>query len=465
METAMLGVWLTSLLGATAFSAAGYVLGQRGVAVPFLGLQELAPAPATSAAETPKPAPVAEEDRPTPDVSSSKAKVRRASPSAEAPVAAKASPAKGKPLKREEPTDDDEARPTVVPDKLEHAAVVATTVATIPPLRTPSLRTPDVFQAEATKGELAALVQAEAAEQRARTAEVVKAELERQLETVRSELGRELVARASAEARAEELGDRLASASEEASGLRHKVALLDKQSRQLREALQGRVRALTTSEWHRRRDLEEAEEMRVKLRDVYDEIEQTSLPPGPMASPLPEKAPRTTTSPGIAAASRPDDDAERLNGEVQRLTEENRSLRQRVLGSLPPKPTASSAAAPELDMEIYRELIRRVGSVAGLRGAVVADEVGSLLVGSGDLAEALAAFGSYIKDASARTDRLLPLDGVEEVDIRDRAGMLLSTRVIAHASTELCVVLLGAADVSLAAAKKVVEETLRLRQP
>ena len=91
--------------------------------------------------------------------------------------------------------------------------------------------------------------------------------------------------------------------------------------------------------------------------------------------------------------------------------------------------------------------------------------MGSLLVGSGDLAEGMAAFGAYIRDASSRTDRLLPLEGVEEIDIRDRRGMLLSTRVISHPASELCVVLLGATDASVVAAKKIVEEQLRLHQP
>ena len=113
----------------------------------------------------------------------------------------------------------------------------------------------------------------------------------------------------------------------------------------------------------------------------------------------------------------------------------------------------------------FHELLERVGSVAGLKGAVLADETGSLLLGSGDLAEGMAAFGAYIRDASSRTDRLLPLEGVEEVEIRDRRGMLLSTRVLPHSPSELCLVFLGSADASIVAAKNIVEEHLRLRQP
>ena len=45
---ALFGVWLTSLLGASAFSAAGYILGQRGVILPFLHLPPPVPPPAAS---------------------------------------------------------------------------------------------------------------------------------------------------------------------------------------------------------------------------------------------------------------------------------------------------------------------------------------------------------------------------------------------------------------------------------
>ncbi|MBN9165457.1 MAG: hypothetical protein J0I07_31145, partial [Myxococcales bacterium] len=236
----------------------------------------------------------------------------------------------------------------------------------------------------------------------------------------------------------------------------------DKQSRQLREALQGRVRALTTSEWHRRRDLEEAEEIRTKLRSAYEKLERSSMPPSASGS-MP-----STSSPSIAApprSVRPDGDGDAaLREENARLTSENRALRARLLGNMAPKKEARGSA-PDLDVAVFREIVDRAGSVAGLKSVVVADETGSLVVGSGDLAEGMAAFGAYIRDASSRTDRLLPLEGVEEVDIRDRRGMVLSTRVVPHSASELCLVLLCSTDASVVAAKKIVEEQLRNHLP
>lgn len=541
---AIVGVWLTSLIGAAAFSAAGYVLGQRGVSIPLLKLMPAAPAPEPLPSQPALPPPSVRDLDKTPEMppastmgatTNPNAPPKRSTTEMPTPVAVPVTmintltepgsetdapprsatpppPLSSRPSNRPpgrysktprafetgmkagpiggDDEDDDDDRPTLVPDTLTHAAVLAAATATIPPLRAPSIKVGGSMppgpneDVEAIKSELrAAQVRAESAAQRARAAEVVRAELEKQLESVRGELKQELVARASAEQRAEELGDRLVSASEEASSLRHKVALLDKQSKQLREALQGRVRALTTSEWHRRRELEDAEEIRVKLRDVYDKLERSSLPPNPSGSMPPAGSqgsmpPQSThiSSPGMPAVPRSfrqdpstDDDVNALvtslRNEIARLSSENQSLKAKsaVGNASTKKKLPSRDSTPDLDLELYKDMLGRVATVAGLRGAVVADELGSVVVGSGDLAEALAAFGAYIKDAGARTDQLLPLEGVEEIDIRDRTGMLFCTRVISTQASELSLVLLASAEQSIFAAKKIAEETLRLR--
>ena len=70
------------------------------------------------------------------------------------------------------------------------------------------------------------------------------------------------------------------------------------------------------------------------------------------------------------------------------------------------------------------------------------------------------AFGG-MPQASATSS---PVEGVDEIDIRDRRGARVSTRVITRSPSELSLVLLGGAGTSLAAAKKIADETLRLRQ-
>ena len=429
---AIVGVWLTSLVGAAAFSTAGYILGQRGVYLPFLALGQPAQGPERTPASTKRDV----HTMPTPpvgiersDLLSPTVRERDAVPSQPAPPRAEA---------------------------IEVAAAATTSERP----KTASL----IPREEPDDALKTALEKAAAATERARAAEAVKVELDRRIETLSAELRNEVVARATSTARADELADRLAGASEEAASLRHKVSVLDKQAKQLR----GRVRALTTSEWHRRRDLEETEEMRMKLRDVYDRLERSSLPPsGASIPPSKVSVPpgNKITTPGMPAAAPsipPNDELASLREDVARLAKENRDLRARALGSMPPKGLDASGSSPELDVERFRELLERVESVAGLKGAVIADETGTLLVGSGEHAEGLAAFGAYIRDASSRTERLLPLEGVEEVDIRDRGGMLLSTRVVSH-SPSVCLVLLGAAEASLVAAKKMIKEQLRPR--
>jgi hypothetical protein len=459
---AVVGVWLTSILGAAAFSAAGYFAGRRGAS-----LSNGAAARATDAV-----APGPDGDRPPPKAPSpptpaDATSAQDAPTPVPAPVEPKTPPppeASAEPAAR---PHEDPNRPTLVPTEL-----TTTTKTTVPPpTRQPSLA--DMAAAAAELESLradvrAALERAENAAQKARAAEVVRVELERQIEALRQDLKQEVAARATAERRAAELDDRLAAASEEAATLRHRVSSLDKLAKQLREALQGRVRALTTSEWHRRRDLEEAEAIRQKLRDVSERLERSSLPPSTASLPPSDSAslPPGSASlgaPAVPRSLRPSiDEAAALREEVSRLTAENRSLRARILGSFPPKQPPRSSGI-DVDLDGFRSLVDKLGAIAELRGVALTDDVGALLAGSGEHTEGLAAFGSYIRDASSRTERLLPLEGVKEVDILDRRGTFLSTRVVAHAPTEICLVLLGAAGSSLVTAKKLVDETLRQR--
>jgi hypothetical protein len=465
---AIVGVWLTSVVGAAAFCAAGYVLGSSGKPVaaqpaplppPPISAKKLPPAPAKSASVPPPPD--SETTEPPPVTKKAPIVVEVREKTLEKPNTPTAFAPPELLLKTDEPDDDDEDRPTLVPDKATQAAVLQGSVATMPPPpRAPSIRIEGLIppssmapnsQDQTRQMIQNALDQVEQAVERQKAVEILKAELERQLEGVRNELRNEVILRAAAEARVEELGDRLAKASEEAGTLRHRVNMLDRQTKLLRESLKGRpVTAI------RNRD-DEAEEMRLKLRDVVDKLERASLPP---------LGNNHATPPGgmVAPASiRPPKENDDLQKEIARLASENRHLRAQTLGgSLPPKkPASRSDSVPDIDIELYRSVVDKLGTIAGLKAAVVADEVGSLLVGNGDLAEGLAAFGAYIRDASARTDRLLPLEGVDEVDIRDRNGSLLSTRVIFQ-KAQLSLIVLCSGDASMAAAKKLAAETLRL---
>ena len=117
--------------------------------------------------------------------------------------------------------------------------------------------------------------------------------------------------------------------------------------------------------------------------------------------------------------------------------------------------------SPEIDVDLYQGVMQQLESVDGLRCAVLADETGTRILGHGDLTDNLAAFGAYIRDASGRTERLLPLEAVEAIDIRDNQGMLLSMRVVLP-QNGLSIVLLGMGEGSIATAKKTIATGLNL---
>lgn len=515
---AIVGVWITSVVGSAAFSAAGYVFGSSRrpppVVLPapaLLPAAIAAPIPAASGPVSTRPPlsrpPVisvrisaAEKSDPPPPT--------KKTPTAFPPPALLERSAEGGSLEDFLEDDETEDRPTVVPDVATQAAALQSSVVTIPPpQRAPSLGVPGYSDSSAQRAMIQdALAQVEHAAEQTKSLEIIKHELERQLDVARAELRNEAVLRAAAEARSEELSDRLARASEEAGSLRHRVNMLDRQTKLLRESLKGGRPA--PPETRARRDLEEAEEMRAKLRDVVDKLERASHPPpsavpkssvpgmtgvtamGMSGRPTPPGGfqrvtpsagtQRVTPSAGFPRVTAPPpsaqfpsapgmprmpfmDESSGLREEIARLAAENRSLRAQTLGSLPPKQTNPRDSVPEIDFPLYENLMERLNSVAGLKCSVLADEVGSLILGSGELSENLAAFGAYIRDASARTERLLPLDGVEEIDIRDPAGMLLSTRVVQQKNA-LSIVLLASAEASIVAAKKVIDEGLRGRR-
>lgn len=459
-------VWLTSIVGAGAFSSAGYVLGQRGARVAAKDLP-IGERPTASPPLPVVPIALLEPSEATQD---EETRVGVVSPQIARAAATSESHFIGREqleaMKIElaaaqaEATEANDKAKTAEAAKAKLEASLAAANATAEKAR--------AAESSAKAALEKALAAASAATEKATAAEAGNLELARQIEIVRNELRDEVIARATASARADELGDRLAKASEETASLRHKLSLSDKQAKQLRDNLSDRARALSTSETQRKREIEETEDMRHQLRDLHEKLERASLPPnhlGPNGSQRPPAA-RVSAPPANGTSAPPrasNDEAVLLQSEVARLAAENRDLRTQVLGSLPPKRPTSRASAPDLDLDIYRSLIEQLGRADGARCAVIADEVGSLLVGSGDLAEGLAAFGAYIRDASSRTERLLPLEGVEEINIRDRRGTLLSTRVIARSPTELSLVVIGNEGASLTDVRTLTEEALRLR--
>lgn len=95
------------------------------------------------------------------------------------------------------------------------------------------------------------------------------------------------------------------------------------------------------------------------------------------------------------------------------------------------------------DNASIQRFVADVVRAPSVSAAAVTDELGFLVAGSGEHAEALAAFGAYLTEAGARASGLLPIHEVRKVSIHDTAGVTLTARTIASAPNELVLVTLN----------------------
>lgn len=161
----------------------------------------------------------------------------------------------------------------------------------------------------------------------------------------------------------------------------------------------------------------------------------------------------STRAPGLFA------EIDQLKSEVARLTAENDSLRAAALGSPAPVRRTAGARTDLIVPEVLKRMVDRIARLENVRAAAVAESSGLVLAGSGELADALAAFGAYIKDAAARSDRLLPLKNTEEVTVRDSQGLVFSTQVIGQPQAELSLVTLVQGDIPAPQIRNIVAHT------
>jgi predicted regulator of Ras-like GTPase activity (Roadblock/LC7/MglB family) len=109
--------------------------------------------------------------------------------------------------------------------------------------------------------------------------------------------------------------------------------------------------------------------------------------------------------------------------------------------------------------EVLKLTVDRIVRLEHVRAAAIAESSGLVLAGSGELADALAAFGAYIRDAASRSVRLLPLRAADEVTVRDGQGLVFSARVVGRADAGLSLVMLASGDVSAREIREIVAQT------
>jgi len=240
-------------------------------------------------------------------------------------------------------------------------------------------------------------------------------ELERQLHALRVELRSEVIARNNVETHARELTARLSVMSEQMAALRARASE-EMSAARSREAAQRRSSIIPSA----------ASDARTRL---------------------------SLRAPGLFA------EIDELKADIARLTAENESLRAAALGAPAPAPRARAARTDLIVPEVLKLMVDRIGRLDHIRAAAVADDSGLVLAGSGELADALAAFGAFIKDAASRSVRLLPLRATDEVTVRDSQGLVFSTRVLGRPQAELALVTLSSGEVPAREIREIIVQT------
>ena len=148
-----------------------------------------------------------------------------------------------------------------------------------------------------------------------------------------------------------------------------------------------------------------------------------------------------------------------LKADIARLTSENEALRAATLGAPPPAPRASGPRADLIVPDVLQRMVERIARIDNVRAAAVVENNGLVLASSGERAEALAAFGNYIRDAASRSTRLLPLGVAEEVIVRDVHGVVFSSRVLGRPEAELALITLAFSAIPVGELREIVGQT------
>lgn len=248
-------------------------------------------------------------------------------------------------------------------------------------------------------------------------------ETEKQLQALRRELRAEVLERDKVETYCKELTGRLSTMTEQVTALRARVS---------EEAHAARIA----------RDSAQAAQAAQKRSSII-----------PSAGSDAARSRLSMRAPGLFA------EIEELKGALAKCTAENESLRAAALGAPTAARKTPSARTDLVVPEVLKRMVDRIARLDNVRAAAVAESSGLVLAGSGELAEALAAFGAYLADAASRSDRLLPLRPPQEVIVRDANGLVFATRVLGNPQAELALVTLGVGEVSPRQLQEIVGQT------
>lgn len=97
-----------------------------------------------------------------------------------------------------------------------------------------------------------------------------------------------------------------------------------------------------------------------------------------------------------------------------------------------------------------RAVLERESGGSDLTGAVIADEMGLVVASTGELSDALAAYGAVLAGIGAKTRDALPLHDVRQVVVQDAHDRTLTVRRIASVDEQFALVTLTAGPENIA---------------
>jgi predicted regulator of Ras-like GTPase activity (Roadblock/LC7/MglB family) len=115
-------------------------------------------------------------------------------------------------------------------------------------------------------------------------------------------------------------------------------------------------------------------------------------------------------------------------GQLARLREELSSAKA-VARPLPRTPLTVRAAGQKAG-DVLQDLVDRVSRAAGVRCAVVADDLGLVVASQGELSEEVAAVGALFGRAGLQAQSVLPLHKVQRVTVEDDRNVTLTLRPV-----------------------------------
>lgn len=281
----------------------------------------------------------------------------------------------------------------------------------IPQSRTKTLPPPDIIRTEGSSRSEKPGAYASVAPPSSKRSVPPSKEHDHQVEALRIELRAEVVARHTVEARAKELESRLSSMSQQIWALR------------ARATESGATKQVA---------------------------QRASV--APAAAPDP-RARLSARAPGLFA------EIDELKAEVARLQAENESLRS---SAQEPAPKASRASVRRSDLVVVgvlEHMVQRIAHITGVRAAAVIENNGLVLASSGDRGDALASFGTALREAASRAKRPSPLGHADEILVRDMQGVVFSSRMLGKPEAELALVTLASAAIPVAELRDIVAQT------